>query len=88
MKLSFKLNYNRKGNIIPKRFDIAFFHLILHLPREVAHLIQHILNENAVPRGGIVYEDVRYSADKLAVLHNGRAQQECGQERTTHFYNF
>ena len=27
-------------------------------------------------------------ADKLAVLDNGRATHECGQEGTTHFYNF
>ena len=51
------------------RNDIAF----CVLPREVAHLIQHILNKNAVPRSGIVDEDVCDSSDKLAVLDDRAA---------------
>ena len=47
--------------------------------------IQHILNENAIPRGGIVYKHVRHRAHELAVLDNRRARQVCGQERTTVF---
>ena len=35
--------------------------------------IQHIFNENAVSRGGIVDENVRDRADELTVLDNGRA---------------
>ena len=37
--------------------------------------IQHIFNENAVARGGIVDEDVCHRADELAVLNDGRARQ-------------
>ena len=47
--------------------------------------IQHILDKNAVARGGIVYENVGECADDLAVLNDGRAGQECGQQRTTLF---
>jgi hypothetical protein len=36
---------------------------------------QHIFNENAAPRGGIVDENVRHSADELAVLDNRGARQ-------------
>ena len=32
--------------------------------------VQHILNENAVTRDGIVDEDVRHRADELAVLYD------------------
>ena len=50
-----------------ERNDIAFFFWLVgdadpyrfdRLPRKVAHLIEHIFNENSVPRGGIVDEDV------------------------------
>ena len=47
---------------------------------------KHIFNENAVPRGGIVDQHVGNCADKLAVLDDGRAAHECGQEGTTLFY--
>ena len=47
--------------------------------------IQHILNKNAVSRGGIVYEDVRDRADELAVLDNGASAHECVQVGTTVF---
>ena len=47
--------------------------------------IQHIFNENAVPHGGIVYHNVGYSTDELAVLNDRAARHECGQEGTTHF---
>jgi len=41
--------------------------------------IQHIFNENSVPRGGIVDQHVRDRSDELAVLNDGRAAHECGQ---------
>ena len=47
--------------------------------------VQHILNENAVARGGIVDHNVRHRAHKLAVLDDGRAAHECGQVGTTVF---
>ena len=46
---------------------------------QIAHLIQHILNENTVAHGRIVYEDVRHRADELTVLNDGAAAHECGQ---------
>ena len=60
--------------------------------------VEHILNENTVPRGGIVDQHMQspYSAalrgklalqalraDDLVVLNDGAARQVCGQERTT-----
>ena len=62
------------------------FYLILPLRRlRHRHLrgVQHIFNENAVSRGGIVDEHVRYRADELAVLNDRRARHECGQVGTT-----
>ena len=47
--------------------------------------IQHILNENSIPRGGIIYKNVRYSSHELAVLDDGASAHECGQEGTTVF---
>ena len=55
--------------------------LRLHLRR-----VEHILNENAVPRCRIIDEHVRYRADELAVLDNRATAHECGQEGTTVFY--
>ena len=52
---------------------------------EIAHLIQHILNKYAVSGGRIVDQHVGDGTDELAVLHDGRAAHECGQERTTKF---
>ena len=40
---------------------------------------QHIFNENSVSAGRIAHQHVRDSADKLAVLNDGAAAQECGQ---------
>ena len=65
----------KKGNIRPLWNDIAFF----VLPRQLSHLGEHILNENAVSCGGIVYENVGYRSDELTVLYDGRARHECGQ---------
>ena len=45
--------------------------------------VEHILNENAVARGGVADEDVGDGADELSVLDDGAAAHECGQERTT-----
>ena len=50
--------------------------------------VQHIFNENAVAARGVVDHDVRYRADELAVLDDGGAGHECGQERTTKFVIF
>ena len=82
-----------KDNIKPRFWnDIAFFYsilhfvlCILHLRCQIAHLPQHILNEYTIPRGGIVDEDVGDSSHELAVLYDGRATHECGQEGTTKF---
>ena len=48
----------------------AFLRRLLH-----RHLrrVEHIFNENAVSRGGIVDEDVRHRSDQLAVLDDGAA---------------
>ena len=35
--------------------------------------VEHILDENTIPRCRIIYEHVRYSSHKLAVLNDGRA---------------
>ena len=45
--------------------------------------IQHILDENSVSRGGIVYHNVGNRADELAILNDRRARHECGQVGTT-----
>ena len=48
--------------------------LLLPLLRcQIAHLIQHIFNENPIPRSRIVYENVRHSSYELAVLNYRRA---------------
>ena len=60
----------------------------MFLPRQIAHLIQHIFNKYSVPRGGIVDEDVGDSSHELAVLNDWRAAQVCDQERTTKFVSF
>ena len=71
----------KKGNIKPKGNDIAFF----VLPREVAHLPQHIFNEYAVAGGGIIDKHVCHRSHQLAVLNDRGARHECGQEGTTKF---
>ena len=62
-----------------------FFHIFscfvaLRCPR-LRHLrrVEHIFNENAVARGGIVDENVGDRPDKLTVLDDGGAAHECGQ---------
>ena len=45
--------------------------------------VEHIFNENSVAGGGVIDEHVRYRSHDLAALNDGRAAQECGQERTT-----
>ena len=47
--------------------------------------IEHILNKNSVPRGGVADQHVRDRADELAILDDRAAAQVCGQERTTVF---
>ena len=49
------------------------------------HLIQHIFNENTVPRSGIVDQNVGDGADELAVLNDRTATHECIQVGTTLF---
>ena len=46
----------------------AFLRRLLH-----RHLrrVEHIFNENAVPNRGVIYHNVRHSADQLAVLDYG-----------------
>ena len=81
MKLSFRLNYNRKGNIKPRRRnDIAF-----SLSRHQRHINQHVFGKDAVARCGIVDQHVGHNSHGLVVLNDGGALQECGQERTTVF---
>ena len=72
----------RKGNIKPiwYRDDIAFL-----LFRQRAHLTQHVVDKYSVPRGGVVDQDMGDRTDELAVLDQGGARQECGQEGTTKF---
>ena len=41
--------------------------------------VEHIFNENAVPRGGIVDENMGHRSHELAVLDNGATVQVCGQ---------
>jgi hypothetical protein len=36
------------------------------LSRKTTNLVQHILNENSVSRGGVVDQDVRHRTDELA----------------------
>ncbi len=48
--------------------------------------IQHIFNENAVSRGGIVDQHVSDRPDELAVLNDRASAHECGQEGTTVFH--
>ena len=51
------------------RNDIAFFLSVYHH----RHIDQHVFKEDAVPRGGIVDENVGDRADELSVLDDGRA---------------
>ena len=46
---------------------------------------EHIFDKDSVARCRVVYENVRHRTDKLAVLDDGRAAHECGQEGTTNF---
>ena len=67
-----------------------FFGMILPLfLRRLLHRhlrrAQHILNENTVACGRSVDKDMGDGTDELAVLDNGRAAHECGQEGTTLF---
>ena len=46
---------------------------------------EHILHKDAVPRGGVVDQDVRHSSHDLPVLDNCGAAHECVQVGTTVF---
>lgn len=50
--------------------------------------VQHILNKNSIPRGGVVDEDVGYSAHQFAVLDDRAAGHECVKCRTKLFSIF
>jgi len=59
--------------------------LLPFLRDQIAHLIEHIFDEDAISHGGVADEDVGDGADELSVLDDGAAAHECGQERTTKF---
>ena len=93
------MNYKQQKGAISNRYGMIlplFYYSILPLALfplrclRHGHLrgAQHIFNENSVSRGGIVDKHVGDSSHKLAVLDNGRAAHECGQEGTTLFYKF
>ena len=48
--------------------------------------IEHIFDEDSIPRGGIDDEDVCHRSDEFAVLDDGGARHECVQVGTTVFY--
>ena len=75
------------ANIVRPR-EINDLPYILRLRRlRHGHLsgVQHIFNENAVARGGIVDKNVGHRAHQLAVLDNRAAAHECVQVGTTVF---
>ena len=47
--------------------------------------VEHILNENSIPRSGVVNEHMGNGTYKLAVLNDRAARHECGQVGTTVF---
>ena len=63
-----KQGIKKKGNIKPLGMILPFV-----LSRQVAHLIQHIFNEDPVARGGGVHKDMSHSAHQLAVLNDRTA---------------
>ena len=57
---------------LAKRLHYSLFIFVLRRPRQRhLHRIEHIFNENAVPRGGIVDQHVGDRTDELAVLNDG-----------------
>ena len=44
---------------------------------------EHVLDKYPISRGGIVDEDVGHGSHQLAVLNDGGAGHECGQQRAT-----
>ena len=63
------------------RNDIAF--VLRRRFQRACHIGEHILNENAIPRGGVVDHHVGDRADELAVPDQGAAAQMCVQSRTS-----
>ena len=49
--------------------------LLFSSPRRHGHIDEHIFEEDSIPRGGIVDEDVGHRADELAVLNDRRTAQ-------------
>ena len=48
--------------------------------------VEHILNEDPVPSGGIVHQNVGDCAHQASVLDDGRAGHECVNIGPTNFY--
>ena len=53
--------------------------LLFSSPRRHGHIDEHIFDEDSISRCRIVYKNVCYCSDELAVLDDGRARHECGQ---------
>ena len=67
-----------KGLAFPASPFVAFFHLC-------PCGIEHILDENTIPFGWLVDQDVGHSAHQLPVLEDGRSAHECFSLGTTFF---
>lgn len=50
--------------------------------------VQHIFDEYAITRGGVVDQDMGYCPDELAVLDDGTARHVCVKYRTKFFAIF
>ena len=67
----------------PYGFGWSFLRRLGHYRRSAC--VHHILNKDSVSVGGIVDENVRHRADKLAVLYYRTAAQVRGQVGITVF---
>ena len=81
------------------RDNFLIYAFLRHSLRRHFCRVEHIFDKNAVAHRRIIYHNVgdptslrslrvcvaNVAADKLAVLNDGRAAHECGQERTTVF---
>ena len=59
-----------RGELLLRSSPRIYFFI---LPRQNRHIREHILQKDAVSRGGVVDEDVGDGTDELAVLNDGRA---------------
>ena len=55
--------------------------------RPLRRRVQHIFNEDAVTRGGVVDEDMGHGTDEFAVLNDRTAAHLCVKDRTKIFTN-